>query len=105
MGKDPAQNGRQVASIVDNMEVLPGNSKFVQLSGRQAPSDYDGARMTVLRLADETSTLRRGGVGDAAGVDDENVRECGDIDVGQAMFLKEPANLLALVLVHFAAAC
>ncbi len=56
-----------------------------------------------LGLVDQVPALGRGGVSHATGVDDNELRRVRGIDLGQSEGLQKLANLLALVLIHFAA--
>lgn len=85
------------------MDVLPRDAQFIGRDGGQAAADNDGLRAAALGLAHELAALGRGGVGDATGIDDDEVRAGGDIDVNEAATLDKFANLLTLVLVNFTA--
>ena len=99
------QGGRQVASVLDNMDVLPDGPEFVRLDGGQASADDDDLRIFFLGLVEQVSALGRGGVRDATCIDDNKLRRLGKIDKLQAEAFEKLANLLSFVLVDFAAKC
>jgi hypothetical protein len=104
VGSDQAaQGGGKVASVLDNMDVLSGGSQFVRTDRGQTAADYYGLRVVFLGQLREASAFCGRSVSDATGVDDDQLRLPGRIDLAKALRFEKLANLLAFVLVDLAA--
>jgi hypothetical protein len=104
VGRDQeAQDGGKVVAVADDMEVLGVYGQFIGTGGRQTAADDDGLRAMALGLVDESAALGRGGVCHATSVDDDQVGAVGGFDLGKARLHEKLANLLALILIYFAA--
>ena len=98
----PAQGRRQVASVLDNMDVLPDCRELLGFDRGQAAANDNGGGTVPAGLADQVPALRRGGVGHAAGIDDNQLRRVRSIRLRQPEAFQKLANLLTLVVIYFA---
>ena len=79
--------------------------QFASLSRSQAPdNEYDSAGTKLFGLTDSAAAFGRSCMGNAAGVDDNQVRLCRQgVNLAQAEPFQQLANLLAFVLIYLAA--
>jgi len=87
------------------MNILSVGLELVCWDRRQAPANDHGLGTVFPGPTDAPAALGRGGVCDATGVDDHQIRGLGDIDEAEPQRREKSANLLALVLVNFTAQC
>jgi len=100
-----AQGVREVASVLDNMDVFPDGFEFVCLHGGQAATEHDGLWVLFPGLVEQVTALGRGGVSDTAAIDDDEFGRVREVHQPQSGAFEKLADLLAFVLIHFAAEC
>ena len=83
------------------MDVCSRDGQVVGRDSGQAATDHHGGRLLSAGPAQKLAAFGRGGVCHAAGVDHDQIRGLGDMDMSQAESLDKLANLLAFVLVDF----
>ena len=87
------------------MDVFPDDGEFVCPRDGQAAAEYDGLRVLFPGLVEQVTTLGRGGVSDAAAIDHDEFGRVREVHQTQSAAFEKLANLLAFVLIHFAAEC
>jgi hypothetical protein len=87
------------------MDVIPCGGEFVCLNRGQAAADDDGLRILFPRLVEQVATLGGRGVSDRTCIDDKELRRIGRVHLAKTGGFEKLANLLAFVLVDFAAEC
>ncbi len=96
--------GAKIGSISDKMNIVARDIKLADLHNRQT-SGYDdsGIRIKLACSSDMLPALGRGAVSYAAGIDHHQVRLFGRFRLLKTELFEQLSDLLALVLIDFAA--
>jgi hypothetical protein len=87
------------------MDVFPEGCQFVCLDRGQAATEDDGLWILFLGQVEQVAALGGCGVSDRTAIDDKQLRRLRGVYVTQAGPFEKLANLLAFVVIDFAAQC